>query len=1743
MPVENNAESDLAAAAAAARAAELAAEAERKAEEAGQAALALAKALADAEAAKKAADAALRQAEAKGNVTELKKEVVRVLSEKLSDLLPVERARCPVLNKEEEQRLVGALSVMKHMGLEAEVARALNERAPNKPPLKLSERLDAAFPAQSPTRVVLERKLQAEFKGNLNNVDGKRGIASEVQSGFSVLLSGTKAAALDSRLPSIEEQKAKVLKSAQDQTRAVLAKQPPDVHRIKVAPKESAQALMSLLEKSVGYGDETNFEQAKPDIAKTLQEFSGILSGQTHPTRLKVGPSGEDINNHLNTLLQPALTVLASQQPKDTAMRVLALANDAIPPQDSKAGLPYQPRTAFELLQKNQKQQYVFNPNALEQPAGLKSAIERSGKAKQWQAAFNAGADKTQGQFSLSELAKRGNSQLIIQGLVNMAPEDQAAVLKAFGEGAPPDAQRPMGGLFLDARLLRSDGIQMPSILASADAGGVVGAQSKDAPVAMATNVGAVANLQKQYNFYKENFDGAIAEKVAMYSQLIGDKPQVLNPTQLSNHIGTASEFPPDNLPVRPEDITVTDPVSMLRRAKAVKEWEAVKTGDWPLYKSDGEAGKVIAKIQRKIEDDISGVPARVTPMPVFFNSKETGLMQLPLFRVVNKSNQDVFVDNTGREYKSFPDYLAYNKLPEGEMRVPKDGRLGNGYVAYDNKGQWSDKVVRGLDNVAFVGGVFVAGAAVIGTGGLAIPVVGSVTALYGAVRAGTEVANITNHETLDLTNSEHRGAVLNLGANVVGFAALGFQAGRILNPGVKFAQVANAAGVASDVLDISSIANSFGIDWGKLPADQQAMLLSQNLFFGGLTLHSARKSFKNPASGLSKSSIAGAEPRVAPQEGLATSGWRSTGDENQYRGNGNDLSYGGVTVNVKGVPVEQGRHARSKAVDVPVHAIPIAPKSTAAQLGRPPVPFTRGISAAQIRDAPRAPALNHVPLEFPKIWAGFVPDPSRVYRLGEEAVDSAYQYIKNNPGTVAYTRQGSNQFEIRSNGNLDVGVRRLQSGVLAFENASLSMKDFSKIVSRSLGKSVRFGHEIPVGWVPDTMPVELPKAQSEIPNGMLTAIGSTVFEKPTLRGRIEFRFNQDAVSDQMHPPQAVSIKDMLPKHEPYHGLARNKFGTQLFSSGDETIALGLSFLFDNTVAIKLDSVNPDERMWLNVRAPSGGWRVDKVFEVEAALDPYLLQAASIFELIGGEADKISALISGPSADQLKKYRRTKAEVKARELASDLQLFESGTTTAKLAEIISWFNAIGLDSPSGFQLHSTLEVAKKTASWNRSLLGGATDIGNAYFVKRESGLTEFENIFSTITSATSALQEFNLGLRGASYYGWTDLERRLPKTEGLASSSGRSESNKTIDASIARALERTKHEALMLKLETERDKTLVLNRDGQAVPTSIFNDIMREASKQPKLHHQETSLEPSDLPTGPIWDELKSVLKKSLVPVDSKSASPAERNWLNRESLSGGWRVVPTFELECALNPYLRQGRNLLHMIVRESNSANVATTSAELPRYREFMDYYFDSIRSTSIEAETRRLAQDLIDFEAGKMSHQLKEIVYWLEKGGLEGGNVNLQTHLDASKAIANVNQSAFGGVKKIGDSWFLSRETQPKVTQAADTASTPMAIHQWPDNLHHFEPGTHTLYSVQDRSVDGLYAYLQSKPGLKAHVRLEDDLMAVWSSADGVLHHELRVRGREPKEMVISRDDLRELIEALESKLIRFGAQIPD
>lgn len=377
-----------------------------------------------------------------------------------------------------------------------------------------------------------------------------------------------------------------------------------------------------------------------------------------------------------------------------------------------------------------------------------------------------------------------------------------------------------------------------PAEQAEADRYTRVGQAIADAQRAWASlpaDLRATNDPSKLADFIDRNYQTLIAPTFAQYLNLRGDESRQLSGASLVNEIGLAMNLRPNHVPQTEQDIA------------------ALNAGTWEFY--TGAERQAIQPILDSIRS-VGGDSPRVASLPVMFDSPETGLVQVPLFRVDTPQGER-FVDNVGRVYQNFQDWIDNNKLPSGRVSYPVNGHLtadsnGRAQIKTEDTDTFWESIRPWVDGGVAVLGVVAGVAAIIGTGGLATPIVLGGAAAYGVARSGGELYDRASHnQSISPFDPGARSEWINLGANVVGLAALGSSlrvasaVSRGLTASNSAVRLATGLNVASQYADTFAMADTgltLAANWDRMTPQERMMAMGQIAFWGGMQAHSIRQ-------------------------------------------------------------------------------------------------------------------------------------------------------------------------------------------------------------------------------------------------------------------------------------------------------------------------------------------------------------------------------------------------------------------------------------------------------------------------------------------------------------------------------------------------------------------------------------------------------------------------------------------------------------------------------------------------------------------------------------------------------------------------------------------------------------------------------------------------------------------------------------------------------------------------------------
>lgn len=334
----------------------------------------------------------------------------------------------------------------------------------------------------------------------------------------------------------------------------------------------------------------------------------------------------------------------------------------------------------------------------------------------------------------------------------------------------------------------------------------------------------------------------AAAMTAQHFLALRGDAARTLAGASLTNEVGAAMQLAPNHEPATPA------------------QTEQLNDGSWPFY--SGSPALAVKTVTDSISALAGQQPVHLACLPLTFSDpKSQKTLTLPLFRVDNADGTTRgFVDTSGRQYSTFSAWKAENTLPPGEVTYPANGHLvskGDGQPMLVSEATVStidttrEHVIDWVEKAGLVGGFVVGAAALIGVGGVVVPLAGAALALgFGGKAVAGLVDAARHHESLNpLTSASARGNWLTAGASLVGLGA-GAAATVAVRELASAGQVASVVGRAAPALGVSAEALGatqtvvgavdLAHDWSAMSVKDRMLATSQLVFFGALTAKSA---------------------------------------------------------------------------------------------------------------------------------------------------------------------------------------------------------------------------------------------------------------------------------------------------------------------------------------------------------------------------------------------------------------------------------------------------------------------------------------------------------------------------------------------------------------------------------------------------------------------------------------------------------------------------------------------------------------------------------------------------------------------------------------------------------------------------------------------------------------------------------------------------------------------------------------
>jgi LysM repeat protein len=254
------------------------------------------------------------------------------------------------------------------------------------------------------------------------------------------------------------------------------------------------------------------------------------------------------------------------------------------------------------------------------------------------------------------------------------------------------------------------------------------------------------------------------------------------------------------------------------------------------------------------------GGTATVEFLPVQYSSRDTGAVMISIAVVRDGRGREVIVDNQGFRYEGFEQWRTENRLPPGVMTFGNRDAVNGGPLLVTNNtprtiDSAGEHVADFFDKAALVGGIVAGGVLIVGSGGLATPVVvaAGATVVGAAVWTGGRSAAdlIDRHQhgqnVGDLSNAEIRAQWLNLGASVLGLGGGAAGVGvRVLGRAGASAATVNAAAtgatrltLAANFFDMAAASDGFiqALSNSDLRAEDRFQMGASAVFWLGMAM------------------------------------------------------------------------------------------------------------------------------------------------------------------------------------------------------------------------------------------------------------------------------------------------------------------------------------------------------------------------------------------------------------------------------------------------------------------------------------------------------------------------------------------------------------------------------------------------------------------------------------------------------------------------------------------------------------------------------------------------------------------------------------------------------------------------------------------------------------------------------------------------------------------------------------------
>lgn len=538
--------------------------------------------------------------------------------------------------------------------------------------------------------------------------------------------------------------------------------------------------------------------------------------------------------------------------------------------------------------------------------------------------------------------------QLLPSALEGLAAGPMNAAGQAFVESAfaktdraayqaTPELGQSMGRALArvwyprDAALRTSEGERFAGILRTGQGLDLIADQRVPAPARLQAltvlrdNPGLTAQVLSAHRgsgWDNPTVTQAMARPMAeQFLTLRGNAALELRGTHLDNTVGMAMGLPIHGVPAN------ETPAQTEAR-------EAAFTRGAHSYYAQGPNVDAVRNVVEEIRS-VGGEGHRVAVLPIQYTNAQTGAVTVPLFRVERADGGVRFVDNTGRSYRDFQDWRNNNTLPEGTMVFPENGLLTRGT---DNEIRLQSAATPktpdtlwehfsgALDTVALVGGIVAGGAILLGSGGMAAPLVLGGAGLWQAGRTGMELYDRTSHGESANPFTDRAALTLwvDLGASALSAGAAG-NAFRLVRAARTGGAISPLGATATAALNVSANAADAGAmlntghllltNWNQLTPSQRAQMGLSMAFWGVSSAATTRLASGRTASDFVNTTF---NPSLMRQQLLDTYRPPVLRD-GQLPGNAVRIEYTEARGVVTGVRIRAGESAAQ--ADISLHA------------------------------------------------------------------------------------------------------------------------------------------------------------------------------------------------------------------------------------------------------------------------------------------------------------------------------------------------------------------------------------------------------------------------------------------------------------------------------------------------------------------------------------------------------------------------------------------------------------------------------------------------------------------------------------------------------------------------------------------------------------------------------------------------------------------------------------------------------